>query len=121
MTSNGNVGARGFSKKKVILLGVLMLPVFYVASCEYISKTGRGAFEAVNIGDTRTSVIQNFGQPSHVEHPGLLYDAYAASPCKAPCAERLWFENRLSIGIEAWSVELDNGGRVVHKAYWMSP
>ncbi|MHA6908574.1 hypothetical protein ACQUJS_09100 [Ralstonia pseudosolanacearum] len=121
MTSNENSGVRGFSRNKAILLGLLALPAFYVASCEYISKTGRHAFEEVNIGDTRAGVIRIFGQPSHIDRSGFFYDAYAASPCKAPCAERLWFENRLSIGMEAWSVELDNGGRVVHKAYWISP
>lgn len=114
-------GVRGFSIKKIVLFGLLAVPVFYVSSCEFISKTGSHAFDAVNVGDTRASVVQIFGKPSHIEHPDLLYAAYAASPCKVPCVERLWFENRLSIGMEAWSVELDKSGRVVHKAYWMSP
>jgi hypothetical protein len=37
------------------------------------------------------------------------------------CVERLWFENRLGLDIEAWSIELDRGSRVVHKAHWVSP
>jgi hypothetical protein len=33
-----------------------------------------------------------------------------------PCKERLWFENRLTLGIKAWSVELDQDDRVIEGA-----
>ncbi|WLG47332.1 hypothetical protein [Pseudomonas sp. FP1740] len=107
---------------KKILLWVLLLAITsYITSCIFISKQKSIAFEAINIGDTQGVVIGRLGMPSHVEKPSTLFTRYASHHCQHPCVERLWFENRLSFDIEAWSVELDEGGRVVKKAYWASP
>lgn len=51
----------------------------------------------------------------------MLFARYASQPCGGDCAERLWFENRLSLDTEAWSVELDKSGRVIKKSRWISP
>jgi len=107
--------------KKLLLSLLLVSPVLYITTCTFMSKGGTRAFEAVNVGDTRNTVISRFGTPSHIERPGVLYSRYASYQCQSPCVERLWFENRLSFGIEAWAVELDKGDRVVSKSYWMSP
>mgnify|MGYP001025803399 CR=1 FL=1 len=45
---------------------------------------------------------------------------YSSTPCAAPCAERLWFENHLDTELEVWSVELDRHGHVVNKNYLIS-
>lgn len=64
------------------------------------------AFAIINTGDTREVVLARFGRPSHIERPGALFTRYASQQCQNPCVERLWFENRLTLDIEAWSVTL---------------
>ena len=109
------------SLKKILLLIFLTSPAFYIAACEFISKSKMMEFESIEVGDTKEKVMDRFGTPSHVELPGNLYSAYASYQCKAPCVARLWFENKLSVGMEAWSLELDKDNRVINKVYWMSP
>lgn len=93
-----------------------------IGACSYKSHVRNSAFAAVQIGDTEATVIARFGtQPSIREKPGTLFARYASQPCSGYCAERLWFENRLSIDTEAWSVELDNKGQVIKKSRWVSP
>lgn len=93
-----------------------------VGACSYKSHVRNSAFDAVRVGDTEASVIARFGtQPSVREKSGELFSRYASQPCGGDCAERLWFENRLSLDTEAWSVELDQGSRVIKKSRWVSP
>ena len=109
------------SIKKVLLWLLLISPVLYVTSCMFVSGQRTTAFDAINVGDTRDIVIGRFGLPSHVERPGVMFTRYASHQCQSLCDERLWFENRLSLDTEAWSVELDKGGRVIKKSHWASP
>jgi len=109
------------SIKKALFWLLLLSPVLYITSCIFVSERRASAFDVINIGDTRDTVIGQFGMPSHVERPGVLFARYASHQCQSPCVERLWFENRLSLDIEAWSVELDQGGRVIKKSHWASP
>jgi hypothetical protein len=106
---------------KVLVVIFMLSAVLYVSSCSYISHTGKSAFNKVKVGDSEATVIDLFGSPSVREKPELLYTRYTSLPCKEKCVERLWFENMLSIGIEAWSVQLDSSGNVIAKSYWMSP
>jgi len=104
------------------LTAVMVSLILYIGGCSLISGSRNKAFEAVQIGDTEVSVIARFGTPPSVrEKPGALFARYASQPCMGACVERLWFENRLGLDIEAWSIELDRGSRVVHKAHWVSP
>ena len=100
---------------------IVVCPVLYVASCALTTELKGREFDKVKIGDTRTSVINLLGNPSVHEKQETLYALYATNKCKNPCVERLWFENRFLIGIEAWSIELVNDGRVVGKSHWMLP
>jgi hypothetical protein len=79
------------------------------------------AFNSINEGDTAISVVEIFGEPSVREGPDKLFTRYGASRCQSPCAERLWFENRLALDLEAWSVSLGSDGRVVRKSHFVSP
>lgn len=106
----------------IALLVVAAAVVGSVGACSYKSHARNSAFDAVQIGDTEASVINRFGtQPSVRERPDVSFSRYASQPCGGDCAERLWFENRLSIDTEAWSVELDKRSRVIKKSRWVSP
>lgn len=106
-----------------VALGIVgLLIVVGIGSCTYVSHARNRAFELVQVGDAESKVIDLFGaQPSVREQPGALFARYASVPCAKPCAERLWFENRLSLDIEAWSVELDTDRREIKKSRWVSP
>lgn len=101
----------------LLLLGVLAL---HFAACSGLSTSKSRAFDSIKLGDSRTAVIDAIGTPDVRELPEKILARYASKPCSGACKERLWFENKLSLGIEAWSVELDENGRVIHKAYWHS-
>lgn len=102
--------------KKVALflfVAVATCVVGSIAACSYTSHVRNTAFDAVQMGDTQASVIARFGtQPSVRETPDALFTRYASGPCDQ-CVERIWFENRLSLDVEAWSLELDGDGRVM--------
>ena len=105
------------SPKKILLCLLILSPAWYVAACCVFSNSRKAAFYQVQTGDTRQAVLARFGTPSHVERPGGVVGRYSRGPCTHPCAERLWFENRLSSDLEAWSIDLDQNGRVVDKLY----
>lgn len=106
----------------VVLLVIGAVFVASIGACSLKSYSRNSAFDAVQVGDAEATVIARFGtQPSVRERPGALFARYASQPCGGECAERLWFENRLSLDTEAWSVELDKNGRVIEKSRWVSP
>ncbi|HEX7643028.1 MAG TPA: hypothetical protein VF472_12550 [Burkholderiaceae bacterium] len=113
--------ARRPTLRRWLLITLLASPVLYLGSCEYLSTTGRHAFDGVRVGNTKTEVIQRLGLPYHVQKAGEDFNAYASDRCSGACTERLWFRNPLSVGIEAWSLDMGQDGRVVNKAYWISP
>jgi hypothetical protein len=106
----------------VILLVLSALLVVSVSTCALTSHARNDAFDKIEIGQTRPDVVEAFGvSPSFAESAGVGFPRYASQPCHDPCAERLWFENRLSMDMEAWSVELDGSGHVIEKTRWQSP
>ena len=113
---------RRTSVTTVVLLIIGAAIAASVASCAFVSHTRNSAFEAVQVGVSERSVLDLFGsQPSVREKPGVLFARYASEPCAGPCVERIWFENRLSLDTEAWSIELDQDRHVVKKSRWVSP
>lgn len=108
------------SPKKILLYLLILSPACYVAACCVFSNSRKEAFYQIQTGDTRQAVLARFGAPTHVERAGVPFKHYPSTPCAAPCAERLWFENRLDSDLEVWSVELDRHDRVVEKNYLMS-
>jgi hypothetical protein len=106
----------------VVLLAIGAAVAGSIGACSYMSHVWNVAFDVVQVGDTEAAVIAGFGtQPSVREVPGKLFSRYATQPCGGDCAQRLWFENRLSLDTEAWSVELDKTHRVIKKSRWISP
>jgi hypothetical protein len=105
-----------------IAIGTVVCVVFlYAATCVYVRTKRQEAFSTISVGDSVDSVIERFGNPSVRETTEKLFARYASTKCQAPCAERLWFENRLALDIEAWSVSIGTDGRVVEKYHWISP
>ena len=109
------------SRTQTAAVAITTILFAYVGTCIFIKMRREAAFESVRIGDTADFVVARFGSPSVTEGPEELFSRYATSKCKLPCAQRLWFENRLALDTEAWSVSLGVDGRVVGKYHWVSP
>ena len=107
--------------KKVVLWAALVIPVMYISTCTLVAENKGRAFNLIKIGDTQSDVIRLLGNPSVREKSGTLFSRYASQGCQSPCVERLWFENRLALDLEAWSIELAEGDRVIKKTHWVSP
>jgi hypothetical protein len=105
----------------IIIGGIVAVAFLYLAACLYIHIKRQSAFNSINIGDTADSVMARFGDPSVREGPERLFSRYASAKCVLPCVERLWFENRLALDLEAWSVSLGSDGKVIDKYHWVSP
>jgi hypothetical protein len=78
-------------------------------------------FNKVEVGDSYGTVLQKMGNPSKIDVQGEAFPPYTSHPCSSPCVKRLWYENRLMLDLEAWSVSIDSSGKVVDKYQWMSP
>jgi hypothetical protein len=105
----------------VVAGGLLLLLGAYVVSGLVIKRSREAAFDATKLGDTYDDVVNRFGVPAVTDGEGKEFTRYASEPCKSPCEKRLWFENRLFFDMEAWSVSLDNNGKVIEKYHWASP
>jgi hypothetical protein len=64
--------------------------------------------------------MKRMGGPD-VRETSQLFVRYASVPCVAPCAQRLWWEHPILKGFEAWSVDINIEGNVIHKAHFVSP
>ena len=106
---------------KLIVGAIVLIPVLYLGSCGVITHQHEKAFAQVKEGNTEQQVIAVMGEPADRETPSNRLAKYGAPECQAPCVQRLWYPNKLSLAGEAWSVELDGAGRVVHTAHITSP
>lgn len=100
----------------------VLLAALFVGSCSVASHRYDRGFAAIEAGHTEQDVVLQLGVPS-VREPanGAPFLHYADRACTSPCHVRLWYENRMSLAGEAWSFELDDSGRVLTKARWVSP
>lgn len=106
---------------KAFLFTVAALVVIYIGSCSAISVTTTKKVQQIRKGDSKGSVLEALGRADVVETEGEGFTRYASTKCSESCVERLWYENRLSLDTEAWSVEVDDNGNVTHTAHWTSP
>jgi len=114
-------GAGGDLSMRTLMWGFAGLFVAYVASCSAISAWHSHALASVPVGASRAEVLRALGHPDVVEHAGVPFARYASSGCSGRCAQRWWYENRLGLDTEAWSVELDASDRVLATSRWTSP
>jgi hypothetical protein len=106
---------------KILGVVITFVPVLVLGSCAYAVARNEKAFSETVDDDKRSTVVARFGSPDIEETAATPYLRYASSGCKAPCEVRLWWEHPVLPGIEAWSVEFDGQGKVVHTAHWVSP
>lgn len=107
---------------KVVVGIIILIPVLYIGSCSVISRQREHGLAQVKKGESEQQVIQAMGQPADRETAGGHRVAkYGAPECKAPCAQRLWYPNPISLAGEAWSVDLDVSGHVVATDHIVSP
>ncbi|MGN6320334.1 MAG: hypothetical protein ACTHNE_01290 [Dyella sp.] len=106
---------------KIVVGLIVVIPLLYIGSCSAVSHQRERGFDQVKEGDTEQHVIQVMGQPTDRETPSYRLAKYGAPECAAPCVQRLWYSNKMSLIGEAWSVELDGAGKVVHTAHLTSP
>jgi hypothetical protein len=87
-----------------------------------ISHSRNRGFYKVSVGDTQQQIIQSMGNPSVFEkNGGTPFLRYTDHACKSPAPNGFGLKIALSLDIEAWSVDLDDSGKVIRKAHWMSP
>jgi len=87
----------------------------------YVKTQRQEEFDSIKIGDTSASVEDTIGSPDAIKDQGVPFRRYADTPCESPCVKRLWYENRLLLDIEAWSIDMGQDGKVVDKHHWVSP
>jgi hypothetical protein len=101
---------------------IVLIPLLYFTSCGVVSSQKAKAFDHLQIGDTEQQVIGIMEQPEDREtSKGSRLAKYGVAACAAPCAQRLWYPNGMSLAGEAWMVELDASGHVIHTAHVTSP
>lgn len=103
----------------ICMLGVLLS--FGLFRCQTMSEQKNKAFNAVNLDDTIDAVIQRLGRPSKIQHSLEPFGRYTSSKCEGACRERFWYENRICLDIQAWSIEFDGENKVIGKNHWVSP
>lgn len=107
--------------KKIAGLIAISTPILFFSACSYVSHKGNAAFDSTLMGDSSASVVRKFDMSYVTQIKGTNFSRYTADACEGQCAKRLWFENKLSFDIEAWSIDLDEKGHVVAKYHWVSP
>ncbi len=98
-----------------------LTPVLYFTACSIVSNHRDQGFARVRLGDNEVRVIAAMGKPSDREAAGSVGHNHGAASCSAPCAQRLWYLNNLSLAGEAWFVDLGESGQVVDTARLVSP
>ncbi|CCP16918.1 hypothetical protein predicted by Glimmer/Critica [Stenotrophomonas maltophilia RA8] len=114
-------GAGGGLSMRTLMWGLGGLFVAYVAGCSAISAWHSRALASVPVGAGKAEVLRALGQPDVVEHAGVPFTRYASSGCSGRCAQRWWYESRLGLDTDAWSVKLDASDRVLTTSRWTSP
>ena len=109
------------SPGSVVGLSVLIMLVCWPVAAVTIRHIREADFGDVNVGDSYETVLQKMGTPPKIDAQGETLVRYTPHPCLAPCVKRLWYENRLMLDLEAWSISIDTSGKVVDKYEWMSP
>lgn len=112
------------TRKGPLIVGgiIVFIPLLYFTSCGVVSSQKAKAFDQLQIGDTEQQVIGIMGKPEDREtSEGSRLAKYGVAACAAPCAQRLWYPNGMSLAGEAWMVELDASGHVIHTAHVTSP
>lgn len=104
-------------------IGVIVLvPVVYVSSCSLRANRMQHAFDTIHAGSTKQQVVDALGDPSVTEgSSGPPFRRYTTTLCEGVCVERFWYENRMGLDIEAWSIAFDANGTVIETSHLTLP
>lgn len=112
--------------KKVPILKInvallIIVPTLYVGGCSLKTARLQNRYDMISVGDSIDRVEKIFG-PADVKETGQKpFLRYSSNACLDACSIRLWYENRMTLDIEAWSFDIDRNGRVIGKYNWVSP
>ncbi|WP_145608980.1 hypothetical protein [Nitrospirillum amazonense] len=101
--------------------GLALILATVIAAAFYTTTRTQSSFDTIEVGQTEKSVIGILGRPSVTEYPSRPFTRYAVHGCETPCARRIWYENRLALDMEAWSISIGDNGTVLEKYHWLSP
>lgn len=107
--------------QRVSLFALAGLTIISIGICGYFVSKYERAFLATSDGEALAMVVDRFGKPTIEEDNSKPFLRYASKPCEPPCVKRLWWEHPIKMDIEAWSVEFNSEGKVIHKSHWISP
>ncbi|GGA00902.1 hypothetical protein GCM10011408_22410 [Dyella caseinilytica] len=112
---------RRFDVLAVVMWAIVLVPVTYVSACSYRSHSANAVFDSIHIGDAEATVRRAMGEPLAHETNGGPRGVPFSNGCKGRCAEIWWYENRLALDGESWSITFDDHRRVIDKVAWHSP
>lgn len=116
---------RHMVKRALVSVGLSLIwtAIAYLVWATVVRAHHVEAFQKVAVGDTLQSVLERFGQPSHLEPRHFVkgYDSGDQSVCAESCWLRLWYEVPLTFGTQPVSVDIDSQQRVIRKYRWSSP
>jgi hypothetical protein len=112
---------RRFEVGALLMWVIVLIPVIYVSACSYRSHSVNTAFDSIQAGDTEAVVRSAMGQLLARETKGGARGVPFSNGCKDRCAEIWWYENRLALDGESWSITFDDHHRVIDKFAWHSP
>ena len=106
---------------KILTVTLIAVPITYLSSCSYITWAREEGYRQVETGNAEAEVIKNLGEPSRRTIAGEVFLRYEGTGCSAPCAVRMWYENRMEFDIEVWTIDLDSSGSVLGKYKFVLP
>ena len=95
--------------------------LLYIGGCSIKTARLQRQFDLISVGDARDRVVKAFGAADVEETGEEPFLRYSSNKCMDACNVRLWYANRMTLDIEAWSFDIDRNGQVVHKYHWVSP
>jgi len=99
------------------LVLVLLVSIILLAGpvrCTVRAHRFKAGYTAVQVGDSKDEVIEQLGQPPEITP---CFHPKSESELERKCADEFWYYSFL----ERWGISFDKGGRVIHKAYNVSP
>jgi hypothetical protein len=115
----GRQPAERVAKVGIAVIGTYLLAVVCIGWAQ------GHAINALAIGDTETRARELFWFTPGEETPAHTGPARgwttSGTRCTLPCVRRLWWVHPLLPDLEAWTVDLNDQGKVIASYRWSSP
>ena len=110
------------SRVWLVVSSALLLIILISALVAFqLTRYGR-EYTRLTRGTTREEVIKRFGTPGDVrkcDSRSSSWDGNSVDETSKTCVEEFWYFSKVSL--EQWAIGFDKNGRVVSKAYLLSP